>query len=107
MQLKTEKLLELIHCGTIIRMKNDNIRDWVLTHTDKINLDILTPIKRGSNYLPYVILGDMYYDGDPMTDIPYCKCAGQLTKGALNNIKIVGDINNKNDFNDYKLHQKL
>lgn len=98
------KFLEVIlHTGVVIRFKNDEVRDWILIHQDDCGeLSIPFSRSRSSNYLPFMILGGLWYEGDPLTSKPYGKIAGQLTMGALNNIIIVGDINNSSDLDLYK-----
>lgn len=103
-----EFLESILHTGLVIRFKNDSVRDWILIHqSDCSELSIPFSKSGSNNYLPYMILGGLWYEGNPLTSNPYGKIAGQLTMGALNNIIIVGDINIKSDLELYKSTQHV
>lgn len=94
--------------GDIIRFYSDNVRDWVAIHYTNCN-DVLKRKynKNIKDQTGFYLFGFPLSDGDASTDKPYCKYAGMLKRGMLPNMRIVGNINNKRDFENYKNFGKI
>lgn len=94
--------------GDIVRLHSDDTRDWVaIYHT---NCDMSKREKFNKNikdHTGFYLFGGLWYDGDVLTDKPYGKCAGQLRRGAWNNITVVGNIANKEDLEKYKRNERI
>lgn len=93
-----------IHNGDIIRFNNDRVRDWIAIESVRCHNKEL---KKKKDKRCFYLFGGLWYDGDATTDKPYGKCAGMLESGMLNNITIVGNINNKEDYDKYLKKERL
>jgi len=93
--------------GTIIRLNNDNTRDWVCIHHSNCDMEHREKMRKNNkNQTGFYLFGGLWYDGDPLTSKPYGKCIEHLEKGMANNIfGIVGHISK--DFEVYKLMQRI
>lgn len=93
-----------IHNGDIIRFNNDKGRDWIaITQSRCYNKEL----KRSKNKKCFHLFGGLWYNGDATTDKPYGKYAGILDAGMLNNLTIVGNINNKEDYEKYLKYERI
>lgn len=95
-----------IHNGDIIRLKNDPTRDWVAISHKNCNMKYNKNIKDNTGYF---LFGGLWYEdeGGYLTDKAYGKCIGGLTRGMFNNIEVVGNISNKNDYQSYKKNERI
>lgn len=93
--------------GSIIRLKNDETRDWVCIHHSKCNTASRVRVRKNvKNQTGYYLFGGPWYEGDPLTDKPYGKCIEHLEKGMKNNIVgIVGHITT--DYETYKESERI
>lgn len=85
--------------GSIIRLKNDPVRDWVCIHYTKCDMSNRAKHNKNSkNHTGYYLFSGLWYDGNPLTDKPYGKCIERLERGMFNNIEcIVGHISDSKD----------
>lgn len=95
--------------GAILRFPDDQYRDWIAIHIDNVTVEIEENwlSKDQANYLPFLLFGGPWYEGDPWTSKPYGKCRGQLSKIDLNEIKCVGNVISKDDWYEYKQSERL
>jgi len=103
--------------GTIIRLFNDKYRDWVCIHKSTLTKEQLktTFISFGNKNVKdntgFALLGGMWYldrtNHNPLAYGSYGKTAGELKRGMANNIRIVGHISNKEDFEKYRKFERL
>lgn len=102
-------IFDLITNGSIIRLKNDNTRDWVCIHYTNCNMSHRAKFNKNiKNHTGYYLFGGLWNEGNALTDKPYCKCIERLEKGMLNNIdSIVGHISNNSDYAKYKEFERL
>lgn len=98
-----------INNGDIIRFDNDKCRDWVAIHYNNIG-DKRYYKKFNKNIkdnTAFYLFGMCLGEGDALTDKPYYKYAGVLKRGMFANMKIVGNISNKNDYRQYKAKERI
>ena len=93
--------------GSIIRLKNDNSRDWVCIHYTNCDMkNRMKHNKNNKNHTGFYLFGGLWYDGNPLTDKPYGKCIERLERGMSNNIdSIVGHIST--NFKEYRESERL
>lgn len=97
-----------LHNGEIIRINSDGVRDWVVISEDRIKSSDIAHGKKGStNYTCFHLFGGLWYDGDPTTDEPYGKYAGILDDSMIHEVTVVGNIENKEDYEKYKETERL
>ena len=97
-----------IRNGDIIRLSSDNTRDWVAIHYTRCDMRCREQYRKNvKDQTGFYLFGGLWYDGDPMTDRPYGKCAGHLRRGMFANIVVVGNISNKTDLENYKRTERL
>lgn len=110
MKKKNKPTISLeINNGDIIRFDNDKCRDWVAIHYSRIT-DIGGYERYNKNikdHTGFYLFGMCLGEGDALTNEPYCKCAGMLKRGMFANIQIVGNVQNKNDYLQYKRHERI
>lgn len=90
--------------GDIIRLKNDKTRDWVAIEPKKCFNKFLKK-KKNKNY--FHLFGGLWYNGDATTDKPYGKYAGILDDSMIQDVTVVGNIENKEDYEKYKETERL
>lgn len=95
--------------GDIIRLRNDNYRDLVAIHWTKCdNKWNYRPRKGVKDDTGFILVGEIVHEtGDALTSIPYEYCIGKLTRGMFNNIEIVGNMSNKEDYFKYKHSERI
>lgn len=93
--------------GSIIRLKNDDNRDWVCIHYSECDMSYrLRHNKNNKNHTGFYLFGGLWYEGSPLTDKPYGKCIERLERGMFNNISsVVGHISK--DLEEYKISGRL
>lgn len=97
-----------IHNGDIIRFNNDTSRDWVAIHYSNCDAENITRFNKNvKDNTGFYLFGGLWYDGGANTSKPYGKSNGQLKRGMFGNIIIVGNINNKQDYEKYIKDERL
>lgn len=91
--------------GDIIKFNNDNVRCWVAIHISKLDKFMFKINKNVKDNTEFYLFGGLWYEGDCLTGEPYGKCVGNLRRGMFNNISIVGNIANKEDYLKYKTNE--
>ena len=93
--------------GSIIRLKNDDNRDWVCIHFSNCDMSYrLRHNKNNKNHTGFYLFGGLWYEGSHLTDKPYGKCIERLERGMFNNIEsVVGHISK--DLEEYRISGRL
>lgn len=91
-----------IHNGDIIKFNNDNCRYWIAIDKNKCNDKFIYKTNKNiKDDTGFYLFGGLWYEGDPLTNAPYGKCKGKLKRGMFNNISIIGNIINNDDYIKY------